>query len=430
MSGKVSRTHIVGGGELMALLFRKEALEAQQDKLHGETLWTLAPSLRWLTAGAALVALIIASFAVWGQFTRKEHVVGYLAPTKGLIKVFTPQVGTILEKRVTEGQAVKQGDVLLVISSERATASTHEAQAVMLTQLRQRRDSLLGEQAKQAQIDNLATGELGGRARGLETEIAQAQAQLELQRGRVSSAQRTVSRYEQLVASRFISEATLQQKQEELIDQRTQLANIERSITSLTRDLNSARSEQIAAGLKRENNSAAIARQISELEQQLTEGDVRRTVVLTAPADGTVTTILAEVGQAANLNAPLMSILPAGAQLEARLLVPTRAAGFIRPTQAVALRYQAFPYQRFGHHAGEVIEVGRTVIQPNESSLPLALQEPVYLVTVRLGDQQVRAYGQSMPLQAGMVLDADIQLDRRRLIEWVLDPILSVTGRV
>lgn len=411
-------------------LFRQEALVAQQDKLHGDTLFTPAPAVRWLTGAALLIVAAIIGFAFWGQFTRKEHVVGYLVPTKGLIKIFTPQTGTVSEKHITEGKTVKQGDILLVISSERATASTHEAQGVVLAQLRGRRESLRQEQVKQSQIDSLTASELASRGHGLEIEIAQAQGQLELQRARVASAQRTVSRYEQLVASRFISEATLQQKHEELLDQRNQLAGLERSITGLSRDLNTVRTEQVAAGLKRDNNLGAIARQISELEQQLTEGDIRRTVVLTAPADGTVTTIMAEVGQAANPNAPLLSILPAGAELEARLLVPTRAAGFIQPKHAVALRYQAFPYQRFGHHAGAVVDVGRTVVQPNESTLPLALQEPVYLVTVRLDEQQVRAYGQNMPLQAGMALDADIHLDRRRLIEWVFDPLLSVTGRI
>ena len=62
--------------------------------------------------------------------------------------------------------------------------------------------------------------------------------------------------------------------------------------------------------------------------------------------------------------------------------------------------------------------------------LPSTVQEPVYRVTVRLPRQAVQAYGQAMPLQAGMVLDADIRIDRRRLIEWVFDPLLSITGRI
>lgn len=411
-------------------LFRPEALSQQQEMLHGDVLIGRSPTVMLFGWVSALIAIMLVCFAVWGQYTRKEHVVGYLAPTRGLIKVFTPQSGTVLEKRVGEGQPVKRGDVLLVISSERATASTPEAQATMFADLRQRRESLREEQSKQKEIDALTSDGIAERIRGLQTQIREAQAQLDLQQHRVAGAERTVTRHEQLLAAHFISEATLQQKQDELIDQRNQLAQIQRSITSLNSDLNSARLELAASGLKRANNTAGIERQISELSQQLTEADTRRGVVLTAPADGTVTTILAEVGQAASPNTPLLSILPAGAELQAQLLVPTRAAGFIRPGQQVALRYQAFPYQRFGHHIGQVTEVGRTAIQPNESSLPMPVQEPVYRVTVRLPVQQVRAYGQAMALQAGMVLDADIRIDRRRLIEWVFEPVLSITGRV
>ena len=411
-------------------LFRTKALAHQQDRLHGEILIARSPTIRLFVSVTALFAIVLVSFAFWGEYTRKEHVAGYLSPTQGMIKMYSPQVGTVLIKHVDEGQLVKQGDVLLTISSERATSTTRETQAAMLAELKQRRDSLRLEQGKQQEIDALTGTGIVGRIRGLETEIREAQAQMALQSSRVTSAERMVARYEKLLLERFVSDVALQEKQDELISQRNQLAQLKRSITSLNRELSSTRVELSTSGLKRDNNTSAIERQISELEQQLTETDARRSIVLTAPADGTVTTILVELGQTANPNTPLLSILPAGAELQAQLLVPTRAAGFIKPTQQVSLRYQAFPYQRFGHHLGEVVEIGRTVIQPNESSLPLSIQESVYRVTVRLPQQKVHAYGQAMPLQAGMVLDADIHMDRRRLIEWVFDPLLSITGRI
>ncbi|MBL8501360.1 MAG: HlyD family efflux transporter periplasmic adaptor subunit [Nitrosomonas sp.] len=411
-------------------LFRTEALSHQQNRLHGDVLIARSPAVSVLVWAAALFAIAIAGFAYWGEYTRKEHVVGYLSPTQGMIRIFSPQAGTVVEKHVSEGQQVKQGDALLTITSERATANTREAQAAMLAELKQRRDSLRQEQGKQQQIDALTGSSIAGRIRGLETEIREASAQLALQASRVANAERTVARYEKLRTEHFVSDAAVQEKQEALIDQRNQHAQLKRGITGLNRELSAARVELSASGLKQANNSAAIERQISELEQQLTEADARRSVILTAPADGMVTTILAEVGQTANPAMLLLSILPAGAELQAQLLVPTRAAGFIKPEQQVSLRYQAFPYQRFGHHRGEVVEIGRTVIQPDESSLPLAIQESVYRITVRLPQQQVQAYGQAMPLQAGMVLDADVHIDRRRLIEWVFDPVLSITGRI
>lgn len=411
-------------------LFRQEALQAHQDQHFGAVLLARSPSTQLLTIMAILVATLIVGFGFWGQYTRKEHVTGYLAPTQGLIKVFTPQAGTVLEKRVTEGQAVQQGDVLLVISSERSTATTKDTQATLLRELRTRRDSLQQEQIKQADIDTLTADDLTQRIRGFTAELQHARSQLELQQNRVASAERTIERHAALVKTRLVSEEALQQKQDELLEQRHQLANMQRIIAGLTRDLGSARLDLASSGLKRANHAAVINRQISELAQQIAETDALQTVALTAPVDGVVTTILTDVGQAASPGAPLLSILPEGAALHAQLLAPTHAAGFIKPGQTVALRYRAFPYQRFGHYLGEVIEIGRTVIQPNESNLPLPIQEPVYRVTVRLPAQQVSAYGQAMILQAGMVLDADIAVDRRSILEWVFDPLLAVTGRL
>ncbi|MBW8830238.1 MAG: HlyD family efflux transporter periplasmic adaptor subunit [Burkholderiales bacterium] len=410
--------------------FRKEAVAAQCDTLYGSPLIAQTPRLGVLVVALVLASMLFLAFAAWAQYTRKEHVVGYLAPNRGLIKVFTPQAGTVLERRVIEGQVVKQGDVLMVVSSDRSSASTRDAQAAVLGQLTDRRESLRREQEKQAEIDGLAASAVAQRVRSLTAEIEQARTQIELQGHRVASAELTVKRHEGLVASHFMSEAALQQKQDELLDQRGQLANLNRTVAGLARDLDAARTELASSSLKRANTAAQLGRQMSELDQQLTETDSKRSVVLTAAADGTVTTILAEVGQTVNPAAPLMSILPEGAALEAELLVPTRAAGFIKPGQSVALRYQAFPYQRFGHHEGEVLRVGRSVIQPNEASVPVALSEPVYRVTVRIPAQQVQAYGQAMRLQSGMSVDADIWVDRRRVVEWLFDPILSVTGRV
>lgn len=411
-------------------LFRRAAIEARADTLHGAPLAAGAPPTGWLAAGIVLASLLLLAFTGAAHYTRKAHVSGYLAPTRGLIKVFTPQSGTVLERRVGEGQQVHRGDVLMVVSSEHATESSTDAQAAVLARLDERSESLKREQAKQAEIDTLAEDAAGRRVRSLQEEIAQAEGQVQLQKQRVASAQLSVERYRDLVASHFMADASLRQKQDELLDQQGQLASLQRSIAGLRRDLEAARTELATGGLKRANNAAQFDRQVSEIAQARTEADSRRTVVLTATADGTVTTILAEPGQQVTPATPLLSLLPGGAALEAQLLVPTRAAGFIKPGQSVALRYRAFPYERFGHYTGEVLRVGRSVIQPGEIAAPVTLEEPVYRVTVSLPAQQVLAYGQPIALQAGMAVDADIRIDRRRVVEWLFDPILAVTGRL
>jgi membrane fusion protein len=106
----------------------------------------------------------------------------------------------------------------------------------------------------------------------------------------------------------------------------------------------------------------------------------------------------------------------------------------------VLLRYQAYPYQKFGQQSGRVLQVARTPLQATElAGVPLAgvsstastvSAEPLYRITVALQRQDVAAYGQAQPLAAGMQLEADVQLDRRRLIEWLFEPLLGLGDRV
>ena len=125
-----------------------------------------------------------------------------------------------------------------------------------------------------------------------------------------------------------------------------------------------------------------------------------------------------------------------GARLEAHLYSPSRAVGFVRPGQQVLLRYQAYPYQKFGHYAGVVANISRSAVSTAELPAQLAGiaggvagSDPVYRITVTLERQTVSAYGQPVDLQPGMQLEADIALETRRLYEWVLDPLYTVTGK-
>jgi membrane fusion protein len=105
--------------------------------------------------------------------------------------------------------------------------------------------------------------------------------------------------------------------------------------------------------------------------------------------------------------------------------VPTRAIGFIRPGQPVRVLYDAFPYQNFGTYSGRTVKVSQTILTSTDVSVPVTLKEPVYRVTAELDRPDIDAYGQKIPLQSGMLLKADIILEKRSLLNWLLAPLLS-----
>ncbi len=174
------------------------------------------------------------------------------------------------------------------------------------------------------------------------------------------------------------------------------------------------------------NELASVRRAIASTDQELLENDARTMLQLVAPEDGTVTAILGERGQVATPSIALASIMPDGAELEAQLFAPSRSIGFLHPGSTVLLRYQAYPFQKFGHTIGKVKHVSRHALQGGELPFPNTGQEPMFRITVTLPSQAVATYGQSSQLLAGMLVDGDILLDRRRLVEWLFEPIYSL----
>jgi membrane fusion protein len=127
---------------------------------------------------------------------------------------------------------------------------------------------------------------------------------------------------------------------------------------------------------------------------------------------------------------PLLSLLPTQSRLQGEMLVPSHAIGFIEQGQKVALKYGAFPFQKFGVYEGKVINISKNVLIPNEwQHLPIHITSPSYRVTVKIDSQQVMAYGKAFSLQPGIQFDAHIRLDERSLLEWLFEPLLSLRGR-
>jgi membrane fusion protein len=126
---------------------------------------------------------------------------------------------------------------------------------------------------------------------------------------------------------------------------------------------------------------------------------------------------------------PALSIVPDGDILEAELLVPARAIGFIAAGQTVHISYDTFPFQQFGFARGNVRTVSRTMLKPDEIVGPMLLREPSYRVGVALERQTMRAYGAELPLEPDLQLQADIEFERRSLLAWILDPLLSAWER-
>lgn len=157
-----------------------------------------------------------------------------------------------------------------------------------------------------------------------------------------------------------------------------------------------------------------------------------RDSVLRAARAGVVSSLLVKAGQAVSAGQPLLTILPQGSALQAQLLVPSSAIGFVHKGTPVVLHYQAFPYQKFGVEHGVVVDVSRSALSPADIATMLGKQpppEPLYLIKVKLAKQAIQAYGKQQALLPGMSVDADLLLDHRRMIQWIFEPLYGMAKR-
>jgi membrane fusion protein len=196
-----------------------------------------------------------------------------------------------------------------------------------------------------------------------------------------------------------------------------------------------------------------LSRAKSSLAREMAENSSRRSLMITARESGILTTITYQVGQAIGIGQVLAGMIPVAqppfksdgrlGELEVQLYAPSRAAGFVAPGQEVLIRYQAFPYQKFGLQRGIVSDVSTTPFAPGElppslASTILSAQqningfnnnEALYRIKVKLTRQTITTYGKEHPLRPGMTLDADVIQDRRKIWEWVAEPLLAVAYR-
>ncbi len=419
----------------MRNLFRPEALEHRERDWLGSIQLTRPVPLFALTLLAVVTAVTLGAYLGLGEYTRKARVVGFLVPDRGVIRLVASQPATVIESNVVEGRAVKRGDVLFVLAVGQATLSG-DTQAAVGRSLDSRTLSLQGAARQREALAQSQIASVDRQLADMQTELGTMRLEADLQKQRLALAEQAQQQYESLRNENFVSAAQVRAKTEEVLNVKAQLQGLERQRAARLREIATLQAQRRDLPLQTAAAQGAIDRDVAALAQQAAENEAHQRLVIRAPQDGVISGVLVEPGQSVMPAVALASLLPADARLQADLFAPSSAVGFVRASQIVQLRYQAFPYQKFGHQRGRVLQVSRSPLQATELAglaLPASLGsggEPLYRITVALDRQDVTAYGQAQALSPGMQLEADVLLDRRRLVEWLFEPVLGVAGRV
>jgi membrane fusion protein len=413
-------------------LFRQEAVEARSAKSLGAVRIATPLSFQFSAAFALAIGGSILLWLLLGTYTRREHVEGNLVPQAGLINISARSFGIVSSVDVSEGALVKKGNALVALSGERSSTAMGDTSANISRNLRSQQEQLNEDLENAGRLGGQQKLDLEMQHRMLQQQIEQVGAQLAIEQKEASDQAQMLRRIESLGPKGYISALQIQQQRTQEMDAEQQVKALERQRTEEEQQLKSVQDQLTQLPLVIQAKLDETRREIEQGNATLAQNEAERESVLPMPQDGIVTAVLVKPGQSVSAGQTLMSVMPQGSSLEAQLFVPSNAIGFVHVGTPVVLHYQAFPYQKFGLQHGVVVSVSRSALTPVEIATTLGRQappEPLYRVEVGLQSQNVQAYGKPETLKPGMLLDADLLLDKRHIFEWIFEPLFGMGRR-
>jgi len=410
-------------------LFRAAAVSFHTGVRGGGTQIVQPLSIAVLTVFIATIAGALIVFVVRGEYARKESVAGFLEPVRGVIRIYPQRAGVISDVLVHEGQTVARGDLLFKVAVPQTMADGSDADGKRLTGFERERAELTSAHERERERAAAARVSLAARRAASIQEISELAhlERLQIEQRHLADAQFDALRqlYERgaLPAVQWLTIRTQHLAvQEKLQTTRELISRTQGELASLDAAAASSRYESA-------DRLAALSAQLLALDRARLEVESRRDFAVRAPITGRVMALQRKIGEAASPAQLVLTIVPHDSPLVGRLLIPTRAIGFVKPGQRIRLRFDAFPYQHFGTQPGILENVAASVLYSGDSFGPLPVSQPAYPATVVIPGQSIAADGRDVPLQAGMLLQADIILERRTILEWLVEPLLTLRGR-
>ncbi len=379
----------------------------------------------FLLSSGFLFLLVAASHF---ELPRIAKSAGYTTIAQNTAKVNPAFNGVLLALNVKDKTKVLRGQVLGEVTSERfiLNRSVDEAQANLALKKKTLANSELNNVDMNEKINHRST-QL--RIKATANEIANLEQEISLAGQRVTNLETQFDRQSNLQKQGFVSIEAVEQKRNELLQQKLTHSALSRGKMQLERDIATQQEELNLIKSRSLTQRSQLNREIVTSEQEFNEHSAKR-LQLIAPIDGVVTQVSASVGQTVKAEFPIMTIVPEGGAAEVLLLIPSRSIGFMRLGQKVSVRFQAYAYEHYGRQYGLIKEISAVALPPQEVVQHIRVDEPVYTVRVSLPTNYLEYQGKQLPISPGMVVEADVELDRLKIYQWLLEPLYRLGGRL
>ena len=389
-----------------------------------------APRLGWVFATLAIgLCVSIVLTLLFGTYVRRVHSTGQLVPSAGLAVLRSSADGTVHRILVREGDPVSEGQPLVEVSLDRSSlsfASTHDA---ITQQLNIQKGRLEADILNQQRLSELHQSDLTDREHLIRDQEGKVDHEIAIQRERAARDESRYDVWEKASRAGIVSQMQLAEQYDRMQQQSIALSDLQAQRLQLERQASEVHWQLRQLPDLLLEARATTERALADVNRSIAENAAQASSVVHASTDGLITNINVHPGQTVRVDQLVVTIAPSKSPLIAELWLPTKDAGFVKKGEAVILKYDAYPYQRFGQFSGGVEDVSISATAPKELEGvgSVEARESSYRVDVYLNEQEIPVLGQVMPLRPGMTLTADIVLGRARFLD-LLTTALSPAG--
>lgn len=410
-------------------LFRKQALEHRRRRLFGEVVLaeTRVSSVFVSTMAAFSVALLL--WGLFAKYPRTERVAGVVVTSAPSAKVFAQRSGLIERLLVKNGDIVLKGQPLAYIAVELRDSNQHSAASIHLAAASKKVDLIEDRITIEERTNALDKARLHKAFDAGSLEEQSVSRQISIQQSIVSSSNSIIDRISPLAQTGFISKLEMERRQQEVLVERQRLEQLVQQRAKLRAQREEVSSALLALPERLDKALAELGGELQAAMHEKAQASIEVGYLVIAPMNGRVTSLQVAPGRNVDGRLPMLAIVPQGAQFEVDVFAPSSAIGFIREKQPVKIMFDAFPYRKFGAFNGRVAGISESAFAPTELDVQIGAEQPVYRIRVKLDRQTIPAYGQSLHLQSGMTLTANVILEERSFLDWLLEPLNAVRNR-
>ena len=367
-------------------------------------------------------------FALLSELARKERVRGMLVPSEGVIHITAQGPGRVDEIEIHQGQKVFAGSNLFTIVNDQQGAFLGSLESELIGEIDSKLNLLKEAIVELDLLIQIEVSSNQARREELLQQLAAFNNEQLLLDARIHSQSEKLITLNELDKTGPVSQLEIMEVEDVLLSMQQlseQLGQKKLSIRHQLRD-NKTQREQLPIRYGERIRNIKVRQ--SDLTMQKRELQTSFRTVIKAPTDATVSVLQTSPNQQLTSGDPLASLIAEGSSLVANLFLPPGSAGLISVGDKVMLRFDAFPYQKYGQLEAEVVEIDQSLMRPDRHA-NVSL-EAGYLIRASLTAQSIDKDGDHYPLKAGLLFEADVLLEERRLIDLVLKPLMGLRARI